>query len=665
MLPLVVLSLPFIHACMTVSSGGRLNAGGPAFNYDGKPAQIEAAYTCAVVPDSRIKTAGYIAASRTLTAPDGKLQIRLDGKTYRQFPAEEYAVRVVNLSQTEPTGVVDDFRSLKLLIGKPQFAKAVTLNFLRGSTCKATDFVPEAYAIEGGKERVLTTTCGRSSNDTIPFLELNLDEKNGYLFVIGWSGSWRARFANTGRTVDVEIGMERTNFRLQPGESIRQPSVLVFVRRNQSRREFKTLVHRFMLEHKVPRDSKGQVIPPILAVASGGGNKTPKMMTDVLQYCLDNKMPFDTYWIDAGWCGAPHADEPYGNCGPNWSKYVGDWRVNTATHPTGDLLPIADAVHRAGMKFLLWFEPERMTDLAPVLKEHPEYRHGQLVDYGNPAALNWIQDTVYGMIAKHRIDVYRQDFNMDPGPVWRGMDAPDRVGVAEAKHIAGMYQFLDDMRTRFPDILQENCASGGRRIDLEMISRAHTYCRSDYYVGRKPGDTAFILGQSGTLNLMPYLPFQGCEFNCVPVGDVYAAFSIISAGTVITPSDFDGGIIRRPLSATETVWFKKVFDVAVRMRPFYMGDFRPLTDETGVGDDVWCAWQCDRPDLKAGFAIAFRRAAAKEEERMFKLPGIDPHAKYQVETYNGSTTIIAGSGLEDWMVKLAPRAFQLLFYKKL
>ena len=304
-------------------------------------------------------------------------------------------------------------------------------------------------------------------------------------------------------------------------------------------------------------------------------------MADILQYCVDNKMPFDTYWVDAGWYGAPHEDELYSNCGPNWWKYVGDWRVNTTTHPTGDLLPIADAVHKAGLKFLLWFEPERMTDSAPILQTHPEYRHGQLVDYGNPETLRWIQDTIYGVIAKHKIDVYRQDFNMDPGPVWRGMDAADRVGIAEAKHIAGMYKFLDDMRARFPDILQENCASGGRRIDIEMISRAHTYCRSDYYIGRKPGDTAFILGQNATLNLMPYLPFQGCEFNCVPVGDDYAAFSIISSGTVITPSDFDGGILRRKITDDETAWFKKVFDVAIRMRPFYMGDFYQLTDETG------------------------------------------------------------------------------------
>ena len=613
---------------------------------------------------SQLETSQYRAGSKTLTAADGKLQIRLDFKIYKHFPVEEYSVQLTNLSKTEPTGIINNFRSLHLSVDNPASADTVSLNVLRGSTCTATDFVPESFHIEAGKEQVLTTTCGRSSNDYIPFLELSLNDKNGYLFAIGWTGSWKARFANTGQAVDVEIGMERTNFRLLPGESIRQPSMTVFVRTDQTRREFKTLVHRFMLDNKVPRDSHGKVIPPILAVASGGGNKTPQMMADVLQYCVDNQMPFDTYWVDAGWYGAPHEDELYSNCGPNWWKYVGDWRVNTTTHPTGDLLPIANAVHKAGLKFLLWFEPERMTDSAPILETHPEYRHGQLVDYGNPEALQWIQDTIYGIIAKHGIDVFRQDFNMDPGSVWREMDAADRVGIAEAKHIAGVYKFLDDMRAQFPDILQENCASGGRRIDIEMITRAHTYCRSDYYIGRKPGDTAFILGQNATLNLIPYLPFQGCEFNCVPVGDDYAAFSIISSGTVITPSDFDGGIIRRKMTDDETAWFKKVFDVATRMRPFYMGDFHPLTDETGAGDDVWCAWQCDRPDLKAGFAIFFRRGAATENSRAFRLGGIDPTATYALEVYGGSKENVTGFELENRTVKLEPRSFQLIFYQK-
>ena len=61
------------------------------------------------------------------------------------------------------------------------------------------------------------------------------------------------------------------------------------------------------------------------------------------------------------------------------------------------------------------------------------------------------------------------------------------------------------MRDEFPGLLQENCASGGRRLDMEMISRAHSYCRSDYFIGLKEGDTAFILGQNATHNTIASL----------------------------------------------------------------------------------------------------------------------------------------------------------------
>jgi len=152
----------------------RLNACWPAFDYDGKPAQADGSYSKATVAGSQIETARYAAESRTMTAADGRLQLRLDCKTYKGYPVEEYAVLLTNLSKTEPTRIAANFRSLNVSVDKPESTMAVVLNVLRGSTCKATDFIPEAFPIDAGKEKVLTTTCGRSSNDVIPFLELNL-----------------------------------------------------------------------------------------------------------------------------------------------------------------------------------------------------------------------------------------------------------------------------------------------------------------------------------------------------------------------------------------------------------------------------------------------------------------------------------------------------------
>ncbi len=600
------------------------------------------------------------------TAPDGKLQVKLDVRTYRDFPVWEYTVWLTNLSKDAPTGVISDVNTFCTNIPLPQSGKEVTLDTICGSKCRGDDFVPDRKVISNGDAVSLMEFSGRSSNGRIPFLDLSFDENSGRIFAVGWSGSWNATFNNHGDSVSVTTGMSPTRFRLAPGETIRQPSITIFKREGMSRRAFLTVVHRFMLTHKVPRNLRdGSILPPILAVASGGGNKTPQMMLDVLEYCNKNQLPFDTYWIDAGWYGAPHEDELYSNCGPNWWKYAGDWRINTTTHPTGDLLPIAEAVHAKGMKLLLWFEPERMQDDAPILETHPEFRNGNLVDYGNPEALRWIQETVYGIIEKHHVDVYRQDFNMDPQGIWNLMElSPESRGLAQARHITGMYRFLDEMRERFPEILLENCASGGRRIDIEMISRAHTYCRSDYFIGRKSDDSAFILGQNATLNTLAFLPFQGCEFNCVPIGDDYGAFSIISSGTVITPSDFDGGVIRRDFTPDETAWFQKIFGVAERMKPYFLGDFYPLTDACAAANDLWCAWQFDRTDLEAGFALAFRRAENAEETRTFQLGNIDPNAQYNVETYGGASCKMDGAALQNWSPTLSPRSFQLIFYQK-
>ncbi|MDO5554616.1 MAG: alpha-galactosidase [Planctomycetia bacterium] len=633
----------------------------PSFSYDGH--SVDA--SCFTAAPGAESTDDYDAEATSYTAPDGKFQVQILTKKYKQFPAVEYSVVLNNLSGTESTGIVDRFLSLDWSFAKADAQSPATLNALVGSLCCPDDFTPVSFVLTPGQTHRFDEVSGRSSNANMPFIECALGENSGFLLALGWTGCWAADFENQGATMKIRAGMNRSHFKLLPGESVRQPSILLFKRDDQTRRCFRTMIHRFMVDFKSPRDADGKVLPPILPITAGGGNKTPEMMLDILQYAKSNEFAFDTYWIDAGWYGAPHEADPYPNCGAEWGIYVGDWRVNTTTHPTGNLLPIANAVHDAGMKFLLWFEPERIENGAPILNDHPEFRNANLFDYGNPAALAWMQKTIYDIIDVHKIDIYRQDFNMDPGPIWTSVEDEDRIGMAEARHVTGLYKFLDDMRAKFPGILQENCASGGRRLDFEMISRAHSYCRSDYYIGQKPDDTAFHLGQNNTLNTLAFLPFQGGETNCVPMFDDYGFMSVVSSSSVFTPTDFDGGIVRRPFSAEETAWFVKMFGLADRVRPYYLGDFHPLTDETTAADNLWCAWQLHREDLNSGFVIVFRRKGAPESTRNFTPGAIDANATYKLEFFNGEQTTVPGSELARLSVTLEPRAFQFFFYTKL
>lgn len=146
-------------------------------------------------------------------------------------------------------------------------------------------------------------------------------------------------------------------------------------------------------------------------------------------------IPFDTFWVDAGWYGAPEEVDQSTNCGPFWYRNAGMWHPNTVIHPDGNLRKVSDA------------------------------------------ARAWAVEEVSRNIREGGVDIYRQDFNMDPLDAWRDNDAPDRMGVNEIMHINGLYAFWDELQRRFPDLAFENCASGGTRMDIEMMSRSSTPMR--------------------------------------------------------------------------------------------------------------------------------------------------------------------------------------------
>lgn len=61
---------------------------------------------------------------------------------------------------------------------------------------------------------------------------------------------------------------------------------------------------------------------------------------------------------------------------------------------------------------------------------------------------------------------------MDPLEYWQAADVEDRQGITEIRHIEGLYKLWDELRQEFPNLIIDNCSSGGRRIDMETISRS-------------------------------------------------------------------------------------------------------------------------------------------------------------------------------------------------
>ena len=121
---------------------------------------------------------------------------------------------------------------------------------------------------------------------------------------------------------------------------------------------------------------------------------------------------------------------------------TGNWETDPAKYPHG-LKPVGDAAHKAGLEYLLWFEPERVHFGTKVQKEHPEWvmkpdkEWSQLFALHIPEARRWLTDLMDGFIKETRLDWMRWDFNVAPLGFWRRADAPDRQGMTENQYIYG------------------------------------------------------------------------------------------------------------------------------------------------------------------------------------------------------------------------------------
>ncbi|HQK23581.1 MAG TPA: alpha-galactosidase, partial [Candidatus Latescibacteria bacterium] len=263
-----------------------------------------------------------------------------------------------------------------------------------------------------------------------------------------------------------------------------------------------------------------------------------------------------------------------------------------------------------------------------------------LFDLGNREARAGLVDIISSVITEGGITVYRQDFNMDPEPFWNSMDTPERVGMAEIRHIEGLYAFWDELMDRHPGLLIDNCSSGGRRIDLETISRSIPLWRSDYQC-YPDFDPIGMQGQTHGLSL--WVPLSA---GCCDRPDTYAFRSTLIPGATLTttvarPDEPEG--YRTPWDAFPVEWLQTMAKQYQELKPYALGDFYPLISFS-LADDVWAVWQFHRADLESGVILAFRRQNSPYPEVRVPLKGVLPNARYRIQSYDGPGARIWRSG---------------------
>ena len=434
---------------------------------------------------------GRLEHSRTWKDRSTGLEVRWVLVEYRDFPTIEWTVYFKNTGDRD-TPLLSDVEALDTSLERSG-GESFRLHHHKGTFVRADDFEPLTSTLRPGDRLRFAPPGGRPLGHVFPYFNLELQPDEGVIAVVGWPGQWRAEFAcDQARGLRLRAGQEKTHLRLRPGEEIRTPLVVLQFWRGDWLRS-QNLWRRWMLAHNLPRP-EGREPRPLLTPCSShqfaemihANEENQKLFID--RY-LEERLNPDYWWMDAGW---------YVHHGGGWPR-TGTWEVDRERFPRG-LRAITDHAHAKGLKTIVWFEPERVTPGTFLYTNNPAWllgRDGQqkLLNLGHPEARAWLTDHVDRLLTEQGIDLYRQDYNIDPLAYWRGADAEDRQGITENHYVTGYLAYWDELRRRHPGLLIDSCASGGHRNDLETMRRSLPFLAQRFHLrsGGEPGAHVWLV----------------------------------------------------------------------------------------------------------------------------------------------------------------------------
>lgn len=618
-----------------------------SFVYGGKPSSE---FVDGWRREATIEKVSDTVSRRTLilTDPVTGLEVRAVCLVYLDTAGVDWTVHFTNKGSKD-SPIVEQVRAVdtRVTVGA---GSGVVLHRLNGSMCQADDWMPFDEAVPAGGKVDFSATNGRSSNVSPWF---NIDwGSGGVITAIGWSGQWTASVELKDGRLRTSAGMQDLHTILHPGESVRTPRVLQLFWEGGDQYRAYNLFRHTMLAHIVPRIGGEVVLPPIAQMSTSYYELNDSNEQNVLSHLDSTKgLGFEVFWLDAYWTGPNGFPNSMGNYGLPIEMAEPKDRF-----PHG-MKAIGDAVEKAGLKYLMWFEPERVAPGTYIAKEHPAWVFSPsgdgsgLLNLGIPEARRHMTDYLNAVIEAYKLTCLRIDYNIDPLPFWHFEDAKDsnRVGIAEIRYVEALYRMWDDLLRANPKLYIDDCASGGRRVDLEAVSRALVLWRSDNTCDMLDHNPNTVLLAAAKNQLMSaglnrYLPFSTVgQMGATP----YLFRSGFNAGIAFAEDIRDKDYPRKLLA--------QGIAEGKRIRKYFVGDFYPLS-EVNTSPRDWCVMQYHRPKERDGMVMAFRRDRSPFTGYGCRLREIDPSAKYQVTVSHGydpeKPVTVKGMDLQNLSIRI-------------
>ncbi|MCK1970615.1 alpha-galactosidase [Franconibacter sp. IITDAS19] len=326
---------------------------------------------------------------------------------------------------------------------------------------------------------VLENRRGRTSHEHFPALiagTQSFGEQHGEVWGVhlGWSGNHRLKCevkTDGRRYLQAEALYLPGEIALEEGETLHTPW-LYASHSTHGLNGMSQQFHRF-LRDEVIRFPDNKPRPVHLNTWEGiYFDHQPEYIMQMATQAAS--LGVERFIIDDGWFKGRNDDH----------AALGDWYLDEQKYPNG-LMPVINHVKALGMEFGIWVEPEMINPDSDLYRAHPDWvlalpgypkttgRHQWVLNLNIPDAFDYLLARMSWLLGEHPVDYVKWDMN-------RELVQPGHEGRAAADaQTRQFYRLLDTLRNRFPHIEFESCASGGGRIDYEVLARSHRFWASD------------------------------------------------------------------------------------------------------------------------------------------------------------------------------------------
>lgn len=573
----------------------------------------------------------------TLEDPKERLTARLVYTVYRDRPVLARSARIEN--EGAETHYLQKAASLSLDLPLQEL-EVITLNGMWGR-----ERMMEREPVKRGV-KVFDSKRGSSSHQMNPFLALVSPETTEYAgeavgFSLVYSGSHQMLLERDPYgQIRVQLGINEFGFewRLDPGACFQTPEVNIVYSANGTM-EMSQAFHALYRE-RLARGTFRDADRPILI------NNWEATYFDFdeakIKSIVDESaaLGIELFVLDDGWFG--RRDDDYTS--------LGDWFEYEQKIPNG-LKGLADYIHTKGMKFGLWFEPEMISRESELFKQHPDWaiqipgrglskgRDQYVLDFSRKEVRDNIVQQMTEVLDRVPIDYLKWDFNRNVTEVFSTSLPSDRQGEVLHRYVLGLYEVLETITSRYPNILFESCSGGGGRFDPGML-----YYMPQTWTSDNTDAIARLKIQHGTSMVYP-ISSMGAHVSAVPNHQTHRETSLEMRGNVAMAGVFGYELDVTEMSEDEKAIVKQqVAFYQEHRRTFQYGTFYRLESAFDSNHPSWM-FVSEEEVIVCDYSVLSETAPLI---RLLKLRGLDTTAVYEVEGqhYGGDELMHVGLYIE-------------------